>query len=319
MKKFTILLFAMGITVGSFAQKSHYGTGTLPEGKELKTTEAASYDSKANAYVYPSTFQSCASLQSPKYPLVYVQGQPDPVGYATGSNYFEDQAFAQRYNQNLTVKGIGAYLNTSDGGTGTDLTAKMYAITNNTIGSEMASVNFNSANLTTPGITDFMFAAPQTSSSFALAISVPPYTQGVKVMAIGASTDGQTACATGSMSYTLLASSAGGTWETFTSTFQGTLDVDLFIFPIVESTGVNEMELSNLTYVYPVPASNEVVLASSVEMQKVEIYNLVGQRIFAENVSGISTKVNVSDYAPGQYIAKIYTEAGVVTKKMMVQ
>lgn len=97
-------------------------------------------------------------------------------------------------------------------------------------------------------------------------------------------------------------------------------DCDLFIFPIVEgAAGLSNVELNSLSYVYPNPAKSEVMLASSLSINKVEIVNVLGQLVFASDVNANSIKVNTSDFAAGNYIVKMYTESGVATKKLVVE
>jgi hypothetical protein len=82
---------------------------------------------------------------------------------------------------------------------------------------------------------------------------------------------------------------------------------------------LSEVELNSLSYVYPNPAKSEVMLASSVTVDRVEVINVLGQVVFASDVNANSIKVNTSEFATGNYIVKMYTEAGVATKKLVVE
>ena len=100
---------------------------------------------------------------------------------------------------------------------------------------------------------------------------------------------------------------------------QSGVELDLFIFPKVSGVGLSEVELNSLSYVYPNPAKSEVMLASSVTVDRVEVINVLGQVVFASDVNANSIKVNTSEFATGNYIVKMYTEAGVATKKLIVE
>lgn len=77
---------------------------------------------------------------------------------------------------------------------------------------------------------------------------------------------------------------------------------------------VPEMEQSNVT-VYPNPASNNItVTTGSDEKVLVEMFNLVGQKVYSENVIG-NTTINVSNMKAGVYMLRINN----TTKKVVVK
>ena len=92
------------------------------------------------------------------------------------------------------------------------------------------------------------------------------------------------------------------------------------VFPIAEgAVGLTDAELNSMSYVYPNPAKDEVMLASSFTISRVEVINVLGQVVFASDVNANSIKVNTSAFAAGNYVAKMYTESGVATKKLVVE
>ena len=99
----------------------------------------------------------------------------------------------------------------------------------------------------------------------------------------------------------------------------GGLDVDMMIFPLIDGAGLNNVDVNTLSYVYPNPAKDQVTLASSFNMEKVEIFNMLGQKVYENTLNGNATTVNVSDFNNGTYIVKIFTEAGLATKKIVVE
>lgn len=326
MKRIMILFLAVGMSAGVMAQRVQAPTN-LQDKKSSALTEQAykmqrSDLSKADGYILPSSIGSpCATIDSTK---IYVYSNQT---FVTGSNGYDDRGYAQQYtrNQAVSVKGIGAFLLFVDQQFGNDnLTAKMYSASSAGIGTELASKSFTSSILTDQQIGEyqFMFTTPASSSNFAVAISVP----GLEVdqdnyiinnLVVVASTP--IGCASGSKSYSLSADQDGNySWLTFVDGLGQ--DLDLFIFPIVDAThGLTSVDVNELSYVYPNPAKDEVIIASSIEMNKVEIYNMVGQKVYESNAGGISARVNVANFNTGSYVAKIYTEAGIATKKIIVE
>lgn len=326
MKRIMILFLAVGMSAGVMAQRVQAPTN-LQDKKSSALTEQAykvqrSDLSKADGYILPSSIGSpCATIDSTK---IYVYSNQT---FVTGSNGYDDRAYAQQYtrNQAVSVKGIGAFLLFIDQEFGNDnLTAKMYSASSAGIGTELASKSFTSSILTDQQIGEyqFMFTTPASSSNFAVAISVP----GLEVdqdnyiinnLVVVASTPIN--CASGSKSYSLSADQDGNySWITMLDGVGA--DLDLFIFPIVDAShGLTSVDVNELSYVYPNPAKDEVIIASSIEMNKVEIYNMVGQKVYESNAGGISARVNVANFNTGSYVAKIYTEAGIATKKIIVE
>lgn len=334
MKRIMILFLAVGMSAGVMAQRIQYPSN-LQDKKSSNVVEQefkmkSSNTSKEDTYLLPSSFNSCANIEEPyKYVYVDENSQQIPYHYVTGSNLADDRAYAQQYtrNQAISVKGIAAILEfESLGAAPTQLKATMYSASSTGIGNELTSKAFYDTVLANGYEFQFPFASPVSSSNFAVAISVP----GLEVEEIDetlylvnnfvvvASTE--IGCASGGKSYSYSANQDGSfSWVKFSAVLSGQ-DLDLFIFPIVDAThGLTSVDVNELSYVYPNPAKDEVIIASSIEMNKVEIYNMVGQKVYESNAGGISARVNVANFNTGSYVAKIYTEAGIATKKIIVE
>lgn len=96
---------------------------------------------------------------------------------------------------------------------------------------------------------------------------------------------------------------------------------DAFIFCVddVQYTGTVAVEESNIaTSVYPNPASDFVTFAAQENINKVEVYNVVGQLIYSNNETNNQVMVNVKDFSNGVYIAKLFTNSGTSTQKFNV-
>lgn len=73
------------------------------------------------------------------------------------------------------------------------------------------------------------------------------------------------------------------------------------------------------TMISPNPASEQLMLQSSFEMQRVEIYAMDGRKAFEAPLSGRNSVVNIDQLLPGTYLVKIFTQAGSTTKKLVVR
>lgn len=323
MKKVILSVLAMGLTMGLMAQTKVYN-GAEP----MKFNANAP---KTAGIVYPATFNDCASVEEP---FLYTQdGQSLYLGI-TGTNAFGDLAFGQRYQgANYTITGIAAVLlNASIDGTEEDMAAVVYDANGGNIGNELARVGFSTADL--PDLVaeedfelkQFTFSSPVSSSDFLCVIEVPEIStsedgsQLLGNLAFVGSTEID--CASGEMSYSYSMVSEAGDygWVTISEAWGGSVDLDVMVFPIAEgAVGLTDAELNSMSYVYPNPAKDEVMLASSFTISRVEVINVLGQVVFASDVNANSIKVNTSAFAAGNYVAKIYTESGVATKKLVVE
>ena len=323
MKKVILSVLAMGLTMGLMAQTKVYN-GAEP----MKFNANAP---KTAGIVYPATFNDCASVEEP---FLYTQdGQSLYLGF-TGTNAFGDLAFGQRYQgANYTITGIAAVLlNASIDGTEEGMAAVVYDANGGNIGNELARVGFSTADLPDLAaeedfeLKQFTFSSPVSSSDFLCVIEVPE----ISISEDGSQLLGNLAfvgsteidCASGEMSYSYsMVSDAGDYgWGTISEAWGGTVDLDVMVFPIAEgAVGLTDAELNSMSYVYPNPAKDEVMLASSFTISRVEVINVLGQVVFASDVNANSIKVNTSAFAAGNYVAKIYTESGVATKKLVVE
>ncbi|MFA7081357.1 MAG: T9SS type A sorting domain-containing protein [Bacteroidales bacterium] len=82
--------------------------------------------------------------------------------------------------------------------------------------------------------------------------------------------------------------------------------------------GLNDVENVSLS-VYPNPAKDNVNIIAKANIEKVEVYNMMGQKVSDNIVNSMITNVNVSNLNVGTYVVKVYTEAGLATKKIVVR
>lgn len=69
----------------------------------------------------------------------------------------------------------------------------------------------------------------------------------------------------------------------------------------------------------PIPAVDYVNFTSYTDMSRIEIYSLGGQLVKAVNVSGDTYRMDISGINSGMYVARIYSEKGISSKKLIVR
>ena len=84
-----------------------------------------------------------------------------------------------------------------------------------------------------------------------------------------------------------------------------------------EGVGVETFE-ENTVSVYPNPAKNVLNINASSNINRVEVYNMMGQMIGSYTANDMNTQINTTNYANGIYTVKISTENGTTTSKFTV-
>lgn len=83
------------------------------------------------------------------------------------------------------------------------------------------------------------------------------------------------------------------------------------------STAIEEIA-EDMINVYPNPTRDLVNVNAPVQINNVELFNAMGQRLSTYAVEGVSAQINVSELANGIYFLKVNTVNGVITKKINV-
>ena len=309
MKKIILSVLALGLSMGLMAQKTMVSSVNLDGTQTLTAVKAKATQAPkaANAY-YPEAFNDCASLEEP---LLYTFDYEGYTLYVTGSGMFG--GVAQGYSFSSPVQVVGAEMYLANGYEGDEAEPDV-VLMNADLSEELALTTYSTADAGLEGFAPVTvnFANPQTVSSFAIAVYFPEYTQTSTDIIVATTEAG---CSSGNDNYLLY----NGEWTLPADLFNG-FDVDMFIFPIIEGTvGLTEAEVNSLSYVYPNPAKDEVLVASSLSMERVEIVNMLGQVVYSADVNGNSVKVNTAEMGAGNYLVKMYTEAGMATKKLVVE
>ena len=84
-----------------------------------------------------------------------------------------------------------------------------------------------------------------------------------------------------------------------------------------QPTGVGEIDAEK-AFVYPNPVESQLNIVAE-GMQRISVYNVMGQLVETRNVDGDSYVLSVEDYAAGHYTIQVVTIDGVATKSVIVK
>ena len=83
---------------------------------------------------------------------------------------------------------------------------------------------------------------------------------------------------------------------------------------------IAENDIETGIAIYPNPVYDKfTVLSSQASMKKIELFNLLGEKIIEKDCANSDKRVDMTmqHLASGLYYAKIYTEKGAVTMKVL--
>ncbi len=81
--------------------------------------------------------------------------------------------------------------------------------------------------------------------------------------------------------------------------------------------GISSYDIEKSVSLYPNPTASNVTISAQGMMESVSMYDVYGKLISTIKVEGTTTTVDLSSYASGVYFARITTENGVVTKRVV--
>ena len=85
---------------------------------------------------------------------------------------------------------------------------------------------------------------------------------------------------------------------------------------VTAGVGVENHEVS--TKIYPNPANTVLNINANSNINRVEVYNMMGQMVGMYEANDVNTQINTSAFANGVYTVKISTENGTTTQKFTV-
>ena len=77
-------------------------------------------------------------------------------------------------------------------------------------------------------------------------------------------------------------------------------------------------EFDGAIKIWPNPVKDNLCIESISRIVQVEIFNISGLKIFAENLSGNNLQINTSQFPPGIYTLQLKTEKGMLVRKVVV-
>lgn len=99
-------------------------------------------------------------------------------------------------------------------------------------------------------------------------------------------------------------------------TTSGNLIIDRIYFTNTALLSVEDIQMNDKSLVlFPSPVNNELYVKSENSIHKVEIYNLLGQKVMTDN----SNKIDVRDLSKGIYVSKVYFENENVSSKKFIK
>lgn len=81
--------------------------------------------------------------------------------------------------------------------------------------------------------------------------------------------------------------------------------------------GIEDNILRSKITVFPNPVSNEIWVTSQTKIKHIEWFDMHGRLLQVSLIHDFSTKINTSSYQSGMYFARIHTEEGIVTHKII--
>ncbi|MBP1630564.1 MAG: hypothetical protein H6Q15_1457 [Bacteroidetes bacterium] len=86
------------------------------------------------------------------------------------------------------------------------------------------------------------------------------------------------------------------------------------------SVGLSTIEKDKANiFAYPNPAKEDINFSCSFMIKDIEIYDIMGRRVYQKEVKDYSKSIDISSFNKGIYIAKLNTEQGLVSKKFIVE
>lgn len=83
--------------------------------------------------------------------------------------------------------------------------------------------------------------------------------------------------------------------------------LDFTVIP--EQLSINSFELSAFK-VYPIPTQNILYVSYKSELNAVQIFNLLGQEVMAQNTTSSEVQIDLSSLTAGAYIVKVFSNDG---------
>jgi hypothetical protein len=313
-----VVIILLSITVK--AQKSEM----YKKQNEIQTKSNATHISQ---YLLPIAFTTCENILSPGSGTSINNCYSTVHPIAIGNPYYSDS--------NISVIGIAVMINSCYNPNGHEDSCFLQ-IRDGSANNILASVRYDTL---TPfsqdqpnspiGLFEFMFDSAITVSNNFTVVLTRPYNSRMDIIIpltnqVIDSNGNLVDCNSG---FSPLIQYNDGSWHAlnnipyFERGYGRETLWNLFLFPIISNTsGINDnVQVDRFSSLFPNPARDEINIASSFKINNIVVYNTLGQKIIEKNINSNTTKLDVSKFVKGNYIANIYTDYGVSTKKFIVE
>lgn len=85
------------------------------------------------------------------------------------------------------------------------------------------------------------------------------------------------------------------------------------------TNAVDELNWSYSINVFPNPSGGTFTIQSSKRISAVEIINMLGEKIYAEQINSAQSDIDLNNKPQGMYLIKLISEKGTATKKIIIQ
>jgi len=287
--------------------------------REVVTTESfkAPFSIETSAKTNDTLYPPSAILPCFDSLTIYGAG---PAGYVLGNNSYGDKEKAQKYNftGDGTVSSVLAYViaKTTTGNT----SVKIYSINPTTKApSTMLGQSATVALSAVPvnNITIYNFTTPVSfTGNFAASVVLP--TGATDTLVVVSTKSG---ChSNDSLAWEMQSDGLWYSVETQWGVPPNSLKCDMIILPVVQTVvGMTQMTQDNIMSIFPNPANDYINIAAINNIEKISVFNTMGQLVKSIEPNNNILKLDISDLQSGFYILQVLTEKGMVAKTISVQ
>jgi hypothetical protein len=105
--------------------------------------------------------------------------------------------------------------------------------------------------------------------------------------------------------------------------WSGTLngEEDVYYSHIIPNipTAINEISGNTSFSIFPNPTNGVFVVTSDAKLSQIEIYNMLGEKVYAKTCSNAKTEINISSLVAGIYFLKIVKHDGSSAVKKLIR
>src|SRR5690606_7618078 len=84
---------------------------------------------------------------------------------------------------------------------------------------------------------------------------------------------------------------------------------DPLMIAITTMLSVNDFDFNSIAF-YPNPMVDVVNVTAQIEIEKVVIFSVTGQKLIEQRVGNTETQIDVSNFASGPYLIQVTTSTG---------